>query len=315
MRIGAPARWLVAVLAAGAPLVAAQAPPAARSFRSAIDLTTVTATVLDQDGRIVTGLSRDAFEVLDDGQPQVITQFTGERVPVSLGILLDISDSMFGQRINDARDALAGFVRDRLESRDEFALLAFNHAQHLLSGWTGDRGAAAGLMQPLRPSGATAIYDAITTMLPLIEGRARQRGAIVVISDGADTASDASLRDVRAAMLRSDVFVYAVGIDPPARRPINGAVNPLALHQITDQSGGRTLIVHDSAAAASALAEIAGELNGQYLIGYDSPHQPDGQYHSIRVRVRDAGLRVRARSGYVAGGTPPAPATRSRPRR
>ena len=68
-------------------------------------------------------------------------------------------------------------------------------------------------------------------------------------------------------------------------------------------------------AAASALAEIADELNGQYVIGYDSPHAPDGQYHSIRVRVRDAGFRVRARSGYIAGGAPSAPATRPRPRR
>ena len=214
-----PPRWFAAALVGtvGA-AVSAQSPPRERLFRSAVNLTTVTATVLDADGRLVTGLPRDAFEVFEDGQLQTVTQFTSERVPVSLGLLLDMSDSMFGRRIDDARQALAQFVAERLGPSDEFALLAFNHGQRLLTAWTRDRDIVPALAQPLRPSGSTAIYDAITTMLPLIEGRSRQRGAVVVISDGADTASDATLRDVRAALLRSDAFVYAVGIDPPERQ-------------------------------------------------------------------------------------------------
>jgi VWFA-related protein len=137
--------------------------------------------------------------------------------------------------------------------------------------------------------------------LPVFEERSRQRAAIVLISDGADTASDAHLRDVRSALLRSDAFVYAIAIDPPAdTRPINARVNPYALREITDESGGRTEVVHDSADLGAATARIAEELNHQYVLAYMSARRPDGQYHSLRVRVTRPGHRVRARRGYVA---------------
>ena len=130
--------------------------------------------------------------------------------------------------------------------------------------------------------------------------RNRERAAVLMISDGADTASDRTLRDVRSALLRNDAFLYAIAIDPPDRRPINVAVNATALSEITDQSGGRTQIVRSSGDLSVALAEIAQELNSQYLIGYTSTKNVDGKYHSIRVRVRGTDDRVRARNGYVA---------------
>jgi VWFA-related protein len=151
-----------------------------------------------------------------------------------------------------------------------------------------------------RPSGGTAIYDAVAAALPMIEQRRRQRAALVVISDGADTASDTSLRDLRSLLLRSDAFVYAVAIDSPEPQPINTRVNAAALGDITNPTGGHTEVVHDSADLAAATARIAEELNNQYVLGYASPHPGDGQYHSIRVRVRTPGYRVRARNGYVA---------------
>ena len=122
--------------------------------------------------------------------------------------------------------------------------------------------------------------------LPLFEQRSRQRASIVLISDGADTASDARVRDVKSALLRSDAFVYTIAIDPPSdTRPINARVNPYALREITDDSGGRTEVVHDSADLGAATARIADELNHQYVLAYTSVRAPDGQYHSIRVRV------------------------------
>jgi VWFA-related protein len=254
-------------------------------------------------------LPRDRFEVYEDGERQAITQFTSERVPVSLGLLLDVSDSMFGRRIQEAREAVERFVVDLLDPTDEFAILAFNHQPHLLTTWTSDREKAGQVLQPLKPSGATAIYDAVMSMLPLVDMRNRQRAALLVISDGADTASDATLRDVRSAFLRSDGFIYAVAIDSPDPQPINTRVNTAALREMTDQSGGRTAVVHSSADVVTALSGIAAELNSQYLIGYSSPKGADGQYHSIRVRVSGADYRVRARSGYVA----PASAPRSKP--
>ena len=296
---------MLSVLACIVPEAAPQAPSGRQVFRSAVELTTVTATVRDQSGQLVRDLPREAFDVFEDGQLQTVTQFTNERVAVSIGILLDVSDSMFGRRINEARDAIAAFVVDMLAPEDEFGILAFNHQQHFLTRWTEERAAAARVMQPIKPFGSTAIYDAIASALPMAENRSRQRAALLVLSDGADTASDVTLRDLRSALLRSDAFVYAIAIDAAAPVAINTEVNPTALREITDQSGGRTIVVHDSSEASSALAQIAEELNSQYLIGYSSPKGADGQYHSIRVRVRGTDHRVRARNGYVA--RPPRP--------
>ena len=111
------------------------------------------------------------------------------------------------------------------------------------------------------------------------------------------------LAPLRGALLRSDAFIYAIAIDSPERQPINTRVNPQALREITAESGGRTEIVRTSADLQEATARIAEELNSQYVLGYSSPRGPDGQFHSIRVKIRAAGggeYRVRARNGYIA---------------
>lgn len=268
-------------------------------FRTAVRLTTVNVTVTDADGRLVRDLPRERFEVFEDGEPQPLTQFTSDRVPVSLGVLLDASDSMHGRRIVEARGAIEHFVTDLLASSDEYALIAFNHQQQLLADWTADRALAPAMLSSIRPWGATAIYDALMTAIPMAATRHNERAALLVVSDGADTASDTGLRDLRSALLRSDVFVYAIGIDSADRRAINAPVNASTLAQITDQSGGSTRVVHDMSEVRSALERIAEELNSQYLMGYNSPRGADGKYHSIRVRVKGGGFRIRARNGYI----------------
>lgn len=293
---------LLAGVLLGSVVLAAQEVPLRekRPFRSGVDLTSVNATVVDADGQLVSGLTREAFELFEDGEPQVITQFVGDRVPVSLGLLLDTSDSMFGSRLLDARAAVERFLFELLDQQDEFFILAFNHTPHLLTDWTADPFVVRRALEGIRPSGATAAYDAVLAGLPLVERRHRQRAALVIVSDGADTASDASAREVRNALLRSDVFVYAIAVDAQARQAINTRVNPQALREITDQSGGRTEIVHTTAELQHATASIADELSHQYLLGYSSPRGADGRFHSIRVRLKNSEYRVRARNGYVA---------------
>ena len=282
-------------------LVAQQQPVTdGRVFQSGVEITSLTATVTDKEGHPITGLPREAFEVYEDGVLQTITQFTRERVPIGLGVLLDISDSMFGKRMDDARSAVDKFLFELLDPADEFFLMAFNHRPRPLTGWTREQGDVRHALAGLRPSGGTAIYDAIMDALPLIEKRNRQRAAILVISDGADTASNATLRELRPALHRSDAFVYAIAIDSPDRQPINTRVNPAALREITAESGGRTEIVQNSAQLDEAAARVAEELNSQYVIGYTSPRGADGQFHSLRVRTPGTDYRVRARNGYVA---------------
>lgn len=240
---------LTAIAAALAGGTAHTQPPVSgtQRFRSGVELISVNATVTNADGHLVTGLPRESFELYEDGVRQTITQFSNERVPVGLGLLLDVSDSMFGRRIQDARMAVERFLIDLLTPDDEFFIVAFNHRPRVLTGWTREPDTVRRALNGLRPSGGTAVYDAIVQAAPLIARRSRERAALVVISDGADTASDATLRDIRTVLLQSDAFVYAVAIDSPDRQPINTRVNPAALREITAESGGRTEIVQSSA--------------------------------------------------------------------
>lgn len=284
------------LLALAASVATAQKVP----LRSSIELTVVTATVRDADGTLVTGLPKQAFEVYEDGERLPISQFTNERVPLGLGLLLDISDSMFGRRIKDAEAAVERFLLTLLDSRDAFFVMAFNHDARVLFGWTTDPAGVHDALAKLQPTGSTAMYDAVVAALPFIDHRPRERAAIVLITDGADTASDTTLHDLRPALMRSDAFVYAIAIDTPEPQAIAKRVNVQTLNEITGQSGGRTEVVRDTTDLEPATASIAAELNSQYVLGYSSSHPGDGQYHSIRVRMANPTYRVRARNGYVA---------------
>ena len=271
-----------------------------RTFRSSVDVTGITVSVRDADGHLVQDLTRDDFDIYEDGEKQPLTQFTHERVPLSLGVLLDISDSMFGRRIADARTAVDRFLFEQLNHEDEFFILAFNHRPHVLTQWTQTPMIVRDALDSLKPTGGTAVYDAVVESMPLIAKRNKERGALLLVSDGADTASSSTFKDVQAALRRSQAFVYAIAIDSPDRRAINHAVNPTTLREITNESGGRTEIVQSSAQIADAAASIADELNHQYVMGFTPAHAPDGKFHTLRVRTKNAAYKVQARRGYVS---------------
>ena len=287
---------IAAFVALGVSGVLAQRP----ALRSSVEVTVVTATVRDENGKLVTGLPREAFEIYEDNASVPISQFTNERVPLGLGLLLDISDSMFGRRIKDAEGAVERFLVNLLDDKDAFFVMAFNHEARVLFGWKEDPAGVHDALAKLQPTGSTAIYDAIVAALPFIERRPRERAAIVLITDGADTASDVTLHDLRPALVRSDAFVYAIAIDTPEPQAIAKRVNVDTLNEITGQSGGRTEVVRNTADLDTATASIAEELNSQYVLGYSSSHPGDGQYHSIRVHMTNPAYRVRGRNGYVA---------------
>jgi Ca-activated chloride channel family protein len=289
-------RWPVValILALGVSGLTQQRTP----LRSSIELITVTATVRDENGKLVTGLPREAFEIFEDGAAVPITQFSNERVPLGLGLLLDISDSMFGRRIKDAEGAVERFLTTLLDPSDAFFLIAFNHQPRVLFGWKTEPSGVHDALAGLKPTGSTAIYDAMAAAMPYLENRPRERAAMVLITDGADTASDLTLHDLRPALVRTDAFVYAIAIDTPEPQAIAKRVSVDTLNEITGQSGGRTEIVRATGDLDVATANIAEELNHQYVLGYSSPHPADGQYHSIRVRATS--YKVRARAGYVA---------------
>ena len=288
-----------ALLATAVLTAALLARPAAQSFRARIDVVQVTVAVTDANGRLITGLGRDDFQVFEDGTEQRITQFTDQRLPVSLGVLLDASDSMRGQPIVEARGAVDQFVGDLLDEEDEAFVATFNHLPRLASQWRRPPASLRNVLAGVQPSGGTAIYDAVAGTARLFDRRMHTRAALVVISDGADTASDRTLYDALDVVRRADSFVYAIAIDSPGARASSRA-NAEALRELTTLSGGYTEVVRSAAELGPATARIADELNTQYTIGFTSSRPPDGTWRALRVRARGGEYFVRARRGYVA---------------
>jgi Ca-activated chloride channel family protein len=312
-------------------------------FKSGVELINVTATVSDANGRFVSGLTKDDFVVFEDSERQTVTHFSAERVPVSLGVVLDTSGSMAGDKIHQAQSALDRFLFDLLDAEDEVFLYRFSDHPTLLQNWTTDRMLVSRAIARIAPSGGTAMYDAIAEAIPLAAQGQHVKKALVVISDGNDTSSLIGVSQVKRQIRESEVLVYAIGIDgddmptfqrqqPPIRRPmpfpmpfppgggrrpgrmpffaaqggwqrgriVNDRVNVGALRDITDDTGGRTEIIHDPGDLTPATNSIADELSKQYYLGYASSGKRDGRWHSIRVEVRGKSYTVRARKGFVA---------------
>jgi Ca-activated chloride channel homolog len=310
-------------------------------FRSGVELVNVTATVTDDTGRFVSGLRKEDFTVYDDGTRQDVTYFSNDRVPVSLGILLDTSGSMTSDKIATAKAAIQRFIYDLLGKDDELFFMEFANHPRLAQQWTRDRRLISRAVERVNPSGGTAMYDAIADAIPFASAGENRKKAILVISDGNDSNSNTSVGELRQLIRESEVLVYALGVDgigrssssgrvsPPVQIPIptpfpfpipgrrqpafpqitggilnrntsGERVNADALHQITDDTGGRTEIVRGFDGLDAATARIADELSKQYYLGYASSGEKDGRWHAIRVEVRDRRLTVRARRGYVA---------------
>ncbi len=271
----------------------------AQVFRTQVELVQVAATVTDRDGRLITNLDRGDFVITEDSVEQVVAVLSRERLPVSLGILVDVSDSMFGRKIADVATALDRFVIDLLQPTDEAFLLAFNHLPRLIAPWTFPPGGLAHRMDDVKPFGGTAIYDALFASIPLLDSRRHERCGLVIISDGEDNSSDHTLYDAVRALVPSDAFVYAIAIDEPAGPAIARHFSPQALNDLTGPTGGYAEVIKASSDLVRATERIANELNHQYVLGYMPSHPADGKYHSIRVRVRSGSYIVRARRGYV----------------
>lgn len=302
-------------------------------FRSGVELINVTATVTDDKGRFVSGLRQEDFIVYEDNQPQTVSHFSNERVPVSLGIALDTSGSMTADKMSSARGAINRFFSDLLGQDDELFLYRFANVPQLVQDWTSDRRVLSRALERLTVGGGTALYDAVAEAVPVADGGRNRKKALLVISDGNDTNSITTVGNLRRLIRESEVLVYAIGVDGRARGPFTGGaprfpvplplpfpvpgrrrwpqsppigggngerVNAGALRSITDDSGGRTEIVRDFRDLDGATARIADELSKQYSLGYASSGKKDGRWHAIRVEVQNRKLHVRARRGYMA---------------
>ena len=214
-----PVRQLAAMALIAVSLHAQEPSPAAPAqpgdnafrFRSGVELINVTATVTDAAGRFVPGLRREDFVVYEDDEQQEVTQFSADRVPVSLGIVLDTSQSMSGEKIQAARTALDRFLLTLFGPDDEFFLYRFSDDAMLLQDWTGDRVALSRSLSRAIPSGRTALYDAVAEAVPLTQQGHNLKKALVVISDGNDTSSRATMREVKRVIRENEALVSPSG--------------------------------------------------------------------------------------------------------
>ena len=204
----------------------------------------------------MTGLPRESFEVYEDGEPQTVTQFTRERVPISLGVLVDVSDSMFGQRIQDARAAVDRFLFELLDPGDEFFILAFNHQPHVLTGWTSAPEVVRRALDGLRPSGGTAAYDAVLAALPLIDQRSRQRAAMLLISTDLGATQRECIRRLEKA-----TFFSTYRQLPPGARGNTTLDNPTRPTQRQQRGAERSSNNRDGTTLARARRTETGSLS------------------------------------------------------
>jgi Ca-activated chloride channel homolog len=268
-------------------------------FRAEVDIVDLTATVTDRDGRFVAGLLETDFVVYDDGVPQPLTRFHQEREPVSLGLLLDASGSMERAKLQAAQSALENLVVTHLPPADELFFVEFGYSASLTQEWTTDRNLIRSALRAVRATGDTALYDAVALAIPTAQSGRHRKKALLVVSDGNDSRSVLSLEELREELRRSDVLVYALGIDATGQDRAE-RVDAGALRRITDPTGGRTEIVGGIQYIDGAVARIADELGRQYRLSYARQGARDGRWHAIRVEVRKPGHDVRARAGYLA---------------
>lgn len=213
MRFGATLATIALLFAVAVTTIAQQQENQVFRFKTGVELINVTATVTDGNGRFVSGLQKEDFRLWEDGQEQQITHFNAERVPVSLGLVVDTSQSMDGEKWMAAKRALNRFLFELLDPDDEVFLYRFDNTPDLVEGWTTDKELIARGLSRIRPNGATAMYDAVADALPLAKSGKHRKKALLVISDGNDTNSRISIVELKQLIRESEVLVYAIGID------------------------------------------------------------------------------------------------------
>jgi len=278
------------------------------------DLVTLTATVTDSRGRVVADLKQSDFTVYEDGVKQELSYFsTGDRVPVSLGILFDTSGSMI-DKIEGVRDAVEHFVKS-VAPGDEIFLIRFSENADMVQDFTDDHRRILRAVEDLEPQGSTALYDAVILGLQRVtQGKHRKR-ALLLLTDGNDTASSVKFDTTVSLARRSEVLVYALGMGHGEKGSIDhdatggqfkDTVDIRVLNAFADATGGRAFLLERAHQGGrdlidEAAAEVANELKQQYTLGYrPTNRRRDGAFHEIKVETANSSLRVRTKRGYYA---------------
>jgi Ca-activated chloride channel family protein len=263
------------------------------AFQTGPKLVTTAVTVRDRTGQLVTNLTEHDFVVKEDGAPQTLARFTSDRSPLSVAVVIDTSQSLNGEPMKATRDAARKFI-DALQPDDEVALVSFNHAVNIVANWTTDRTKLHAGLDGLAASGSTALYDALYRTMSLFTKRNLQRAAIVMISDGADSASDRTPAQLKKDLTGTDFFLYWIAMDDVNARPAT-RVSPSTLAELAAQGNGYSEVIHDTNDLDAALMRVSDELNHQYLMAYEPTTPANGTMHTVRVTVPNQNYVIRSR--------------------
>jgi Ca-activated chloride channel family protein len=271
-----------------------------------VDLALVNVTVTDPYNRLVTGLDPDNFRVFENNVEQEIQYFSSEDVPISIGVIFDLSGSM-ANKVGKAKEAALQFFKTA-NPQDEFFLVSFNDRAEVVSTFTSSVEDLQSRILSASAKGRTALLDAIYLGLSEMRTARNAKRALLIISDGGDNHSRYNEKDIKRLVREADTQLYSVGIFDPfeyrSRTP-EELSGPSLLTEVTELTGGRAFSVENVNELPDIATKIGSELRNQYILGYrPSNKSHDARWRKIKVKLRAPKglppLSVYAKTGYYA---------------
>src|SRR5205807_7298463 len=223
-------------------------------------------TVTDDWNRIVTGLEKDNFAIVEGSQAQEVRHFSSEDAPVSLGVIFDMSGSM-SDKIEKARGAVIEFFKTA-NPQDEFFMIAFSDRPQLTADFTKSVEDVQGKLVYVQAQGRTALLDAIYMGVNKMKDAHNSKKALLIISDGGDNRSRYTENEIKSTVKEADVQIYAIGIFTPNPAQPEEAAGPALLGEVTEVTGGRLFTINNPNELADVATKIGIELRNQYVLAY-----------------------------------------------
>lgn len=287
-----------------APAEKPQAPAPSQTLKVDVELVLVTATVTDSLNRFVSGLEQEHFQLWEDKVQQKVATFSSEDVPISVGVILDVSGSM-KDKIATAVDAAGTFLKSGSPD-DEYFLSVFSNKPQVISDFTTDITKLQSKLLFTQAKGMTAMYDAVYLGLERLKEGGNPKKALLLITDGEDNQSRYTFSQVRDFVKEQDVQIYAIGIvDDWSSQLSSGRTGRALVEELSAITGGQAFFPNSVYELEDITTKIAIELKNQYVIGYHSTNKADdGKWRKLRMTINPPksiqNLHVRYKTGYYA---------------
>jgi Ca-activated chloride channel family protein len=269
-----------------------------------VDLVLVNATVADAQGRMVTGLGQEHFQLWEDKVEQKVEYFSADDIPLSIGLIFDATGSM-SEKISTARDAAATFLKMG-NPEDEYFLVTFSQRAQMVQDFTTDISRLQSRLLFTPAKGLTPLFDAVYLGLDQMKSASNARRALLLITDGEDNHSRYSFANIKEFAKERDVQIFAIGIVDPSGDLSMGKSGRAIIEDLVQVTGGRAFFPDSVYELEDICEKIAVELKNEYVLGYHSTNAAkDGKWRKIRLKVNppkgtSSTLSVRGKSGYYA---------------